>query len=115
MDPIEESAAIDEVVIGRDERKEPGEKVSPLGCRYPGEAGEGSSGDSCWMGNSSDRGRANCGGGCSLFGERGGISGLESTSSLVMFGSGHCGDDDPESTSPLLPGGAGCRDCSTRS
>ena len=115
MDPIEESEAIDEVVIGRDERKEPGEKVSPLGCRYPGEAGEGSSGDSCWMGNSSDRGRANCGGGCSLFGERGGISGLESTNSLVMFGSGHCGDGESASTSSLLPEGAslcGCLTCS---
>jgi hypothetical protein len=47
MDPIEESEAIDEVVIGREDRKEPGEKVSPFGCRYPGEIGEGRSGDNC--------------------------------------------------------------------
>ena len=117
MEPIEESEAIDEVVIGREDRKELGEKVSAFGCRYidVGEVGEGRSGESCCIGNSSDTGRANCGGGCSLFGERGGISGLESTSSLVMFGSGHCGDGESASTSSLLPEGAslcGCLTCS---
>jgi hypothetical protein len=64
------------------------------------------------MGNSSDIGRANCGGGCSLCGERGGISGVESTNSLVMFGSGHCGDGESDSMSPLLPEGVSPCDCS---
>jgi hypothetical protein len=113
MDPIDESDAMEEVVIGREDRKEPGEKVSPFGCRYPGEIGEGSSGDSCWIGNSSDTGRANCVGGCSLLGERGGRSGVESTRSVVMFGSGHCGDGEFDSMSPLLPEGVSFCDCST--
>lgn len=117
MEPIEESEAIDEVVIGREDRNELGEKVSAFGCRYidVGEVGEGRSGESCCIGNSSDTGRANCGGGLSLSGERGGKTGVGSALSLVVFGSGHCGDGDPESMSPLLPEGAGCCDCSTRS
>jgi hypothetical protein len=89
--------------------------VSTFGCRYIGEFGEGRSGESCCIGRSSDVGRANCGGGCSLLGERGGTTGEGSAMSVVMFGSGHCGDGDPESTSPLLPEGAACRDCWTRS